>query len=204
MCIRDRDSTNTISPLSTTDFKGITKDTKRVNRIKANSVDEKEFYVDPVSGNTFNPWIYRPNREVLDERLELVNKSELLNKAQKDFINNFQESLTDKLSTNQRAVATDNLRVVFERQLKPGTDNFGKPWENLTAVIRAENVNAVQNVSKRLNVTERRRSNSFIGVDIRDKEAKASVNILGTQRTFDSISKNLNACLLYTSPSPRD
>ena len=100
---------------------------------------------------------------------------------------------------NQRAVAVDNLRVVFERQLKPGTDNFGKPWENLTAVVRAENVNAVQNVSKRLNVTERRRSNSFIGVDVRDKEAKASVNILGTQRTFDNISKDLNSNQRYVT-----
>ena len=65
------DADNTVSPLSTTDYKGILKDTKRSNRIKANTITEKDFYFDPVSGQTYNPWIYRPNRDVL--QLSLIH-----------------------------------------------------------------------------------------------------------------------------------
>ena len=187
------DADNTVSPLSTTDYKGVLKDTKRANRIKANTAPEDSFYFDSVDGTKHNPWIYRQNNEVLEERVKLVRESTLLNKEQKDWIIDFQDSLSDSISTNQRSVVIDNLRVSFERQLRVSDDKFATKWENLTAVVRAENVNAVKNVSDRLNVTERRRSKLFNKIKpSTDPEEKAKISILGeTEKTFDDISRDL-------------
>ena len=183
------DSNASLSPLSTTDFRGVISKTKRNNRFRANTLDEDNFWFDPTTGESFNPLIYRPDPETLTSRIAKVKASKILNKEQKRFIEEFSDQLTDKLSTNQRSAVVENLRIVFERQLNPASTNFGQPWANFTAVVRGEMTNSVQNVSKLMETRVRVRSNvysQFNGVN-----KPAGVSILGKERTFNDISKDI-------------
>ena len=109
---------------------------------------------DLATGESFNPLIYRASTDALEERISLVNGSKILNKSQKKWIDDFQLSLQDDISTNQRAAVTENLRLLFERQLDPSKTNFAQPWQNLTAPVRGEMQFSVTNVSRRLRALE--------------------------------------------------
>jgi len=186
------DERHSISPLSTTEFRGVTSETKRQNRFKSKTVADEDLIMDPVTGIVRNPLIYKPNNSLLEERLTLVRNSKILNKEQKEFIENFVNSMEDRVSTNNRSVITENLRVVFERQLNVDSPSYNKPWENLTAVIRAENVNAVQNVSRRLERTYRKDLKHMVIANVSgDADVMPSVNIFGNIRTFDQIENSI-------------
>jgi len=186
------DERHSISPLSTTEFRGVTSETKRQNRFRSKTVADEDLIMDPVTGIVRNPLIYRPNNKLLEERLELVRNSKILNKEQKKFIEDFVNSMEDRLSTNNRSVITENLRVTFERQLNVDSPSYNKPWENLTAVIRAENTNAVANVSRRLERTYRKDLKHMVVANVSpDADVMPSVNIFGTIRTFDEIEDSI-------------
>ena len=183
------DSSASLSPLSTTDFRGVLSKTKRNNRFRANTLDEDNFWFDPTTGESFNPLIYRPDVRTLDSRITKLKASKILSKEQKRFIEEFAEQLNDKVSTNQRAAVVENLRIIFERQLSPDSTSFGQPWANLTAVVRGEMSNSVKNVSKLMETQVRARSNVYSQFNGINKEA--GLSILGKQRSFNDISKDV-------------
>lgn len=172
---------NSNSILALTDFRGTSVPGKRATRRRANNqFDERNTGVDPLTGETKSTLVYDPDFKVLQERLDFVNQSKLLNPEQKAFISRFAQSLeVDGVSVNQQAAITENLRIVFERFAK---DKI--PWDNFSAVLRAEMKNSVVNTSRILDRRSRSRSKLFkFGSDGQE----AQIQIAGEWTTFNDI-----------------
>jgi SPP1 gp7 family putative phage head morphogenesis protein len=185
------ESHNTASLLSLVDFRGTSIPGKKASRRRANNeFDERNQGVDPLTGEVKSTLIYSPDYKVLQERLDYLKNSKLLNTEQKNFIERFALSMENEgMSVNQQSVAIENLRVVFERYSKDKV-----PWENLSAVLRAELKNSVVNVSRILDRRSRKRSQIF---QFGDSTEDAKIQILGTWTSFSDISKRTLANQRY-------
>ena len=169
------------SPLSLVDFRGTTLPGKKSTRRRvANPFDNKKSGIDPLTGEYKSIYLYEPDHIVLQERLDFLDQSKLLNITEKKFIKDFTESLQDSISVNQQSAVVENLRINFERYARDK-----KPWNNFVAVTRAEIPNSVVNTSRILDRRSRTRAQVFSF----GNKNESSINVLGTQTTFDDISK---------------
>jgi len=177
------EAANINSLLSLTDFRGTSIPGKRTSRRRANNqFDERNTGIDPLTGEMKSTLIYEPDFKVFQERLDLLNNSKILSKEQKNFIENFVISLeNDGLSINQQSAVIENLRLIFERYEKDKV-----PWENFSAVLRAEMKNSVVNTSRILDRRSRARSQLY---KFGEAGTSAQIQIFGKWTEFNDISK---------------
>ena len=177
------DATDYNSSLALTDFKGTSLVGKQSSRRRVGNVfDERNFSVDPFTGEVRNTLIYEPNHTLFQERIDFMRGSKLLTPEQKNWIEDFVTSLDDKVSLNQQTVLVENLRVVFERYAKDK-----KPWGDLTSVIRAEYRFAVQNTSRLLDTRSRDKSKLFMSYLSGKADESPRVQLMGKYYSFDEI-----------------
>jgi len=169
--------------MSLTDYKGTSLAGKTASRRRVgNEFDERNFSADPLTGEIKNNNIYDPDFNLYQERIDFMRNSKLLKQDEKDFIESIAAGLDDKVSVNQQTVVIENLRVVFERYAKDK-----KPWNDVAAVLRAENRFAVQNVSRLLDTRSRKRSEMFVSYLSQDKP---QVQIMGKYYEFNKLQKD--------------
>jgi len=180
------DSDDFSKTMSLTDYKGTTLVGKQASRRRVgNEFDERNFSVDPLSGEVKNNNLYDPDFNLYQERIDFMRNSKLLTLDQKDFIQSTAAGLDDKISLNQQTVVIENLRVVFERYAKDK-----KPWSDFSSVVRAENRFAVQNVSRLLDTRSRQKSQMFVSYLSKGSDTP-KVQIMGQYYNFNDIQKNL-------------
>jgi len=178
------DSDDYNQSIALTDFKGTSLVGKQASRRRvSNQFDERNFSVDPMTGEVKNNLLYDPDYTLLQERTDFLRNSKLLSSEQKNFIEDFAGSIEGKVSVNQQTVVTENLRVVFERFAKDKTK-----WDDLGSIVRAENRFAVQNVSRLLDTRSRQRSSMFSRFATDDTP---KVQIMGDYYSLDDLQKNM-------------
>jgi SPP1 gp7 family putative phage head morphogenesis protein len=130
--------------LSLTNFRGALIGNKKAmkRRVLTSLPREDQLIFNPVTGRYEDVRLYQPNLGVLQNNLKLVKDSPELKQVDKDFIVSFIEGLGDKMSANERAVVSDNLRIVFTRYRKNG-----ERWGNFKAVAQSQVKFDVMNVS---------------------------------------------------------
>jgi SPP1 gp7 family putative phage head morphogenesis protein len=145
---RDLDGT-----LSLTNYRGLLINTKRSakRRVLTSPPREDQMVFNPITGRYEDTRLYQPNPGVLANNLKLMRESDLLLDRDKEFIEGFIESLKDHMSVNERAVITDNLRIVFGRQRQSG-----ELWTNFKAVTQGQVKFDVMNVSDAVETQLRR------------------------------------------------
>ena len=178
--------------LSLVDYKGTSIPGKRQSRRSANNVfDERTQFVDPITGETKNSWLYDPDFNVYQERIDFLKASKILKDDQKVFIEDFVTSLDDKMSVNQQSAVLENMRLNFERYYDPSRKSYRQDWDNLDAIIRSEMKNSVVNTSRILDRRSRSRAQQFDMYGAGDSQAAIQIN--GKWMTFDELSSNLDA-----------
>ena len=176
--------------LSLTDFKGTSIKGKAASRNRAeNAFDERTQFIDPVTGEVRNTMLYDPDFSVYQERLDFLRSSKILDNNQKDFIENFANSLDDTMSVNQQTAVVENLRLTFERYYNPSAKSYRQDWDNLEAVLRTEMVNSVINTSRILDRRSRSRAKQFDQFFSGDPDAKISIG--NKLVSFDELSDTL-------------
>ena len=176
------DADNFTSTYALTDFKGTSLVGKQASRRRVgNQFDERNFSSDPLTGEIRNNNLYDPDFNLYQERIDFMRNSKDLTPDQKNFIESTVAALDDKVSVNQQTVAIENLRVVFQRY-----NNNKEPWGDFSAVVRAENRFAVQNVSRLLDTRSRERSKMFVSYLSKDTP---QVQILGKYYNLEDLTK---------------
>ena len=130
--------------LSLTNYRGTLLGVKKSakNRVLTSPPRDDQLVFNPITGRYEDIRLYQPNPGVLNNNLKLINESDKLLPKDKEFIVNFIDNLADQMSTNERAVIADNLRIVFGRY----RDNK-EPWTNFKAVLQGQIKFDVMNVS---------------------------------------------------------
>lgn len=178
------DADDTRQAMSLTDFRGTTLGGKRGTRFRTNlEFDERNVSIDPFTGEVKSTLLYDPDLSVLQERIDFMKNSKLLTRDQKNFIENFTNSMEDQISVNNQSVVVEHLRVLFERYAKDK-----QPWENFINVARAEQQYSVVNVSRILDRRSRERAELFAKY-IAGEDAK--VQIQGKYFNFDDLADNV-------------
>jgi len=153
------DTMNANQAISLTDFRGTSLAGKRGVRARANNeFDPRNQTFDPFTGEVRSTLSYDPDFTLLRERIDYMKESKLLDRNQKQFIEDFTNSLEDRISTNQQTVVVENLRVLFERYQKNP-----QPWEDFSAALRSEMNFSTINVSRLLDRRSRARAELFLG-----------------------------------------
>ena len=185
------EAANNNSVLSTMDYKGTSIAGKRASRKSANNAfDERTSFVNPVTGDVKNSYLYDPDFEVFQERMDFMRASKHLRDDYKDYIEDFVRSLDDKVSVNQQTAILENIRINFERYFDKARPSYHKQWDNFEAITRAEMKNSVVNTSRILDRRSRSRSQQF---QMYGKEtAEAAIQINGKWTSFDDLSNNLD------------
>lgn len=174
MLIDDAESAN--QSLGLMDYKGTTLSGKRASRLRTlNPTDERNFSINPWSGEVKNTLVYDPDFGVLRERLDALKGDRALPKSHRDFIVEFVGKLDDKVSVNQQTAVLDNLRVLFTRYAKKGEE-----WRDFATVVRAEMKYSVMNTSSVIDNRSRKSSEVF---GLRD----SVVRIGGEKFTFEQL-----------------
>ena len=180
------------STLSLVDYKGTSLPGMRQSRrSSSNILSERSNFIDPVTGELKNSWMYEPDFNVYQERLDFLKASKILNDTQKEYIGDLVMSLDDKMTVNQQSAVLENLRINFERFYDSARPSYKQEWDNLDAIIRSEMANSVVNVSKILDRRSRSRSQSF-DFFTRANSEESALQINGKWMTYDELSKNLN------------
>jgi hypothetical protein len=130
--------------LSLTNYRGALIANKKAtkNRVLTVLPREDQMIFNPVTGRYEDTRLYQPNIGVLNNNLRLVDESDKLLDKDKEFINTFITGLSEKMSANERAVITDNLRIIFGRQRENK-----ELWGNFKAVTQGQIKFDVMNVS---------------------------------------------------------
>lgn len=130
--------------LSLTNYRGALignkKQTKR--RVLTTPPREDQMKFNPITGRYEDVRLYQPNPAVLSNNMRLVAESEKLKEIDKAFIKTFVDGLEDRIGVNERAVITDNLRIIFGRYRENG-----EVWGNFKAVTQGQIKFDVMNVS---------------------------------------------------------
>ena len=131
--------------LSLTNYRGQLLHNKKATKIRvlANPPREEQMRFNPITGVYNDTRLYQPSPDTLRNSYRLVDESTALKQVDKDFIKSFVDDLQDHMGVNERAVITENLRIVIGRQR---TD--GKPWANMKAVLQGQVKFDVTNVSE--------------------------------------------------------
>jgi len=142
--------------LSLTNYRGTLLHNKRNTKIRVLSSPptEDNLKYNPFTGRYDDARIYQPNMQVLENTKRLVEESEVLLPKDKDFILKFVDDLDGHMGTNQRAVITDNLRIIFQRARENKI-----PWANLKAVLNGQMKFDVMNVSDYIETQIRKDAN---------------------------------------------
>jgi SPP1 gp7 family putative phage head morphogenesis protein len=130
--------------LSLTNYRGNLLGTKKASktRILSTPPNEDQLLFNPLTGRYEDSRVFQPNPSVLSNSYRLVKESADLKQVDKDFIIKFVDKLEDEMSSNERAVVTENLRITFTR-----FRNNKEPWQNLKAVLNGQMKFDVMNVS---------------------------------------------------------
>jgi SPP1 gp7 family putative phage head morphogenesis protein len=130
--------------LSLTSYRGTLVGNKKATktRVLNSPPREENLKYNPVTGRYDDSRMYQPSAEALENSLRLVNEAASLKDEDKVFINNFIAGMENFVGTNERAVITENLRIVFTRF----RDNK-EPWANFKAVLNSQMKFDVMNVS---------------------------------------------------------
>jgi hypothetical protein len=130
--------------LSLTNYRGALIHTKKgtKSRVLNSLPTEDQLIFNPVTGRYEDTRLYQPNVAVLNNNLRLTDQSDVLKPKDKEFIKSFNDSLSEKMSVNERAVVVDNLRILFTR-----FRNNGEQWNNFKAVVQGQIKFDVMNVS---------------------------------------------------------
>jgi SPP1 gp7 family putative phage head morphogenesis protein len=142
--------------LSFTNFRGNLLHTKRAQRQRVLSTPptEDNMIFNPITGRYEDNRMFQPNLAVLENNIRLVEESNRLLPKDKEFIKTFIDKLEDKMGVNERAVVTDNLRIIFGHyRAEP------QPWLNFKAVTTAQMKFDVMNVSDYIETQLRKDSN---------------------------------------------
>jgi SPP1 gp7 family putative phage head morphogenesis protein len=178
------DVTDAKQSISLVDYRGTSLVGKRESRRRSrNELDERNNTFDPFTGEVRSSYYYDPDYPVFTERLDLVRNSKTLTRRQKEWIDDFINSLGDDVSTNQKSAVVEALRVTFERAARDGA----QPWLNYANVFRAEMNFSTVNVSQLLDRRSRTRSELFAAFG--SPKESARVQILGDYVTFDDLLK---------------
>jgi SPP1 gp7 family putative phage head morphogenesis protein len=175
---------NAGSPLSLVDYRGVTIAGKKSVRHRANNVfDERNVSFDPFTGEVRSTLYYDPDFISYRERMDYMRNSKILDRNQKEFIENFVEGFDDRLSINQRSAVIENLRVLFERY-----ENKKVPWENFSAVLRSELPYSVINTSRILDRKSREGAELFLSW--KGDPDTPSVFVQGQRITLEELHNN--------------
>jgi SPP1 gp7 family putative phage head morphogenesis protein len=130
--------------LSLTNYRGALIHTKKAakSRVLNSLPTEDQLVFNPVTGRYEDTRLYQPNPSVLNNNLRLTEESKILKSKDKEFIKAFNDTLSDKMGINERAVVVDNLRILFTR-----FRNNGEQWNNFKAVVQGQIKFDVMNVS---------------------------------------------------------
>lgn len=130
--------------LSYTNYRGNLLHTKRATRqrVLATPPTEEQLKYNPVTGRYEDTRLFQPSPATLENNLRLVRESDKLKDIDKKFIESFVGSLEDTMSINERAVISDNLRIIFGRY----RDNK-EPWANFKGVVQSQIKFDIMNVS---------------------------------------------------------
>ena len=119
---------------------GTKKNTKR--RVLAGPPGEEQLFFNPITGLYEDSRLYSPNIAVFNSALRRLDDSEDLKDGDKKFIRDLVDGLTDRMGVNERAVVTENLRVLFTRYRKNP-----EVWTNFKALAQSQIKFDVMNVS---------------------------------------------------------
>lgn len=184
------EATHQNAALSLVDYKGTSIAGKRQSRVNASNVsDDRTQFIDPITGEVKNSYLYDPDFQVFQERVDFLRASKILKDRQKDYIEDFVNSLDEKISVNQQAAVLENMRLNFERYFDKQRPSYRQDWDSLDAVIRNEMKNSVVNVSRILDRRSRTRGQQF---ELGKGAEQASIQINGKWITFNELADNLD------------
>jgi hypothetical protein len=157
------------------------------NRVLNTPPNEDQLKFNPVTGRYEDVRMYQPSPAVLSNNLRLVNESDKLLDRDKKFITEIIDSLEDRMSVNERAVITDNLRIVFGRYRENK-----EPWANFKAVVQGQIKFDVMNVSDAIE-TQIRRDSDFLKKLLQDNYLDPVLGPVQLQDLHDSFLNNIVA-----------
>lgn len=142
--------------LSYTNYRGNLIHTKKATRqrVLQSPPREENLRYNPITGRYDDTRMFQPSPTTLKNSLKLVTESDVLKDVDKEYITNFVNSLADYMSINERAVVTENLRILFTR-----FRNNKEPWLNMKAVIQGQLKFDVMNVSDYMETQLRKDAN---------------------------------------------
>jgi len=187
--------------LSLTNYRGnlIGSKTRTKNLVLNRLPRDDQLLFNPITGRYEDSRLFQPSPAILQNNLRLVNESTVLKAADKTYINKFIKSLEDHMSVNERAVVSDNLRILFTRYRKNPS-----AWANFKAVSQAQVKFDVMNVSDAIE-TQLRKDADFLKklkldnyidpilgpVQFKDLSDKFVANILARNKWEDRVAPKL-------------
>jgi len=180
------------SPLGVVDYKGTSIAGKRQSkRAASNDMDNRTHFIDPVTGEMKNSYLYDPDFQVYQERIDFLRASKILSEKQKRHIEDFVTSLDEKMSVNQQSAVLENMRINYERYFDKSRPSYRQDWDNMDAIIRSEMNNSVVNVSRILDRRSRDRAQQFGMLGKATDEA--SIQIDGQWTTFNELAETMDS-----------
>ena len=175
--------------LSITNYRGALLGTKKSmkQRVLTSPPNDDQLKFNPVTGRYEDIRLYQPNPAVLSNNLRLVDESSKLLDRDKQFIREFVDSLDQKMSVNERAVVTDNLRIIFGRY----RDNK-EAWGNFKAVVQSQIKFDVMNVSDYIE-TQLRRDQDVLKRLLQDNYVDPILGPVQLDELHDNFIKNISA-----------
>ena len=144
--------------LSLTNYRGVLIRTKAATKrsVLSKPPTAERLKFNPITRRYEDVRMYQPSPQVLSNSLKLVRENEHLLERDKRFISSFIGSLKDKMSVNERAVVTENLRNIFLRYRKNPT-----PYTNFKAVVQAQLKFDAMNISDNIETYIRRENDGL-------------------------------------------
>jgi len=170
--------------LSLTNYRGILINNKAMTktRVLQSPPNEDQLLFNPMTKRYEDARIYQPNIAAEVRAHNLIDSSKYLTDKDKEFLHNFHEKVKGRIGMNEASVASDNLRVVFERARKDG-----EIWGNFKAVLNSEMRYSVTNVSEYIETNIRGASDFFV----RLKQTEYLDPVLGSVQLED-LGKNFH------------
>jgi len=175
--------------LSLTNYRGLIIGNKRnmKTRVLTRPPTEDQLKYNPVTGRYEDTRLYQPAPDVFNNNLRLVNESSELLERDKSFISSFVNSLDDYMGVNERAVVTDNLRIIFTRYRKNP-----QAWGNFKAVTQAQIKFDVMNVSDAIE-TQIRKDSDILKKLLQDNYIDPVLGVTQLDDLGSNLLKNISA-----------
>jgi SPP1 gp7 family putative phage head morphogenesis protein len=164
--------------LSLTNYRGNLIHTKKAakKRVLMNPPREDQVVFNPITGRYQDSRMFQPDAGVIENAIRLVNESDVLKDTDKEYIKKFIANLDGEMSSNERSVVAENLRILFTRYRKNG-----EVWQNFKAVSQSQIKFDIMNISDTLE-THLRRDADFLK---RMKDANYLDPVLGPVQLND-------------------